>query len=658
MEPIKAFVAHSFTDDDANVVDVILKCLGRVAELHPRFSWEHAAHPEPTLVDDKVRALFADKNLFIGVCTRKERAISPSALSRRLFARTSLTAKESDFEWKTSDWIIQEIGLAIGRDMKIILLIEEGTRLPGALQGNLEHVPFNRNAPEKCFDALLGMIAALSPRVRSASSSAQEAESPSAERSAAQKNPEWTEPKAGWKTEDYELALMHFIATRNASEEQRINELFLASEGGGSEKNRKEWTAYGEYVRITFDRGGNLEKLERLAAESPSNSAITANLAASYSHYEEPAKAARAYERAADTVDDVQGEIRLLGNAVLEYEEAGNKTQALALEIRMRQRCEEAGQGEIDVLKAVKRSAEARKEDEVELAAVERLLELSPGDDDTRFSLAFKYSDMGRDDLAVYHYSRISIGNRTAVAWNNLGVSLNLLGMPIRSVAAYRRSEKLGETLAMSNLAHKFLEAGFLQEAKEVLDTALKIKDHHKNIDKALGTVETAQEAENKKETANHEKAKPMSECYREIGRSLAKPLAISIVGKWKGPNCVLEFAVDGTSLVAIGSYEVAAATGLLSMAILGGHASGLRRVDAEPTRYVVEYRGEIRGRTIFGSVSRERDGEKPKKTSTLLTDNEPSPKVLMWITDAGDKIDVLERVANTEPRRYVFERL
>ena len=119
MEPIKAFVAHSFTEDDAIVVDAILKCLGRVTELHPRFSWHHAEHPEPTLVDAKVIALFADKNLFIGICTRKERVIAPSALTRSWFAKKSLKAKESDFHWKTSDWIIQEVGLAIGRGLKI-----------------------------------------------------------------------------------------------------------------------------------------------------------------------------------------------------------------------------------------------------------------------------------------------------------------------------------------------------------------------------------------------------------------------------------------------------------------------------------------------------------------------------------------------------------
>lgn len=657
MEPISAFVAHSFNDEDAPVVGAILKCLDRASELQPRFSWKDAEHPEPALVDDKVRALFADKNLLIAICTRNERAIEHSALSRPWYARTSLIAKESDFEWKTSDWIIQEIGLAVGRDMTIILMIEEGLRLPGVLQGNLEHVLFDRGAPEKCFDKLLGMIAALSPRPSSAPATAQEAEPPSTAESAAEMYSEFTTPKADWKKTDYEFALWHTIYKRDSSTEGRINEQFLASKEGGNEESRKEWAAYSEYLRIVFDRGGDLKKLEQLSAEFPANSEIIINLAVCYLHYGEQAKAASAYERAADTVGDVAREITILGNAALCHHRAGNKPQSLALETRMRQRANELGQGEIEVLTAVRELAEAKKEDDAQLAALERLLELNPADDETRFSLAYKYSEMGRDDLAVYHYSRIPRANRSRIAWNNLGVSLNVLGLPIESVAAYRKAEGLGETLAMSNLAHKFLDAGFLQEAKDVLDSALKVKDHHKNIDKALGIVENAKEAESKKETANMEKAKPVSEYYRQFGRSLAKPLPIEdIAGKWKAPQCNLDFALDGTSLVATGTYDVSAGIGLLANIMAGGY--GARPTNVPPPRYVLEYRGEIRGRTITGSVSRVKEGEKPKTASTVLTDHEANPTVLMWIADAGDKIYVLERAANSEPRHYEFERL
>lgn len=40
MEPIRAFVGHSYRKEDATVVTSVLACLRRVVELHPSFSWE------------------------------------------------------------------------------------------------------------------------------------------------------------------------------------------------------------------------------------------------------------------------------------------------------------------------------------------------------------------------------------------------------------------------------------------------------------------------------------------------------------------------------------------------------------------------------------------------------------------------------------------
>lgn len=135
-EPIRAFVGHSFTPEDANLVGVILKYLSGIAAINPSFSWEHAENPEPEVVDVKVLGLLADKNVFIGICTRKERVIQPTSLKRPWFFRSLLAAPAEDFQWKTSDWIIQEIGLAVGRGLKVVLLLETGVKTPGALQGS------------------------------------------------------------------------------------------------------------------------------------------------------------------------------------------------------------------------------------------------------------------------------------------------------------------------------------------------------------------------------------------------------------------------------------------------------------------------------------------------------------------------------------------
>ena len=577
--------------------------------------------------------------------------VLPSALSPNWFASGSLTAKKSDFKWKTSDWIIQEIGLAIGRGMKIILLVEENTKSPGALQGNLEYIEFSRNAPEKCFDRLLGMIAALSPRSASTSSTTQEAK-PQGDQDTEPKQPSienhWTTPKPDWKTVDYQLALWWYIMKKNESEEKRITDLYYASGEGGDEEKRKEWSAHRESLHIIHGRG-DLAKLEKYSADLPTNSSIAADLASGYLHYQEYEKAAKAYLLAADTCKDEHKQIKLLGDAALTYLKAGDQSRARELEARMIQQSEKIGQGEVEVLQAKKDFAEQEKDDETALAVLERLIEINPGDIDARFSLAYKYSDTGRDDLAAFHYSRIPPAERKAYAWNNLGVSLERLGMPIKSVAAYKKSEELGETLAMSNLAIKLRDSGFAEEAHKTVYAALKIDGHHENVETTLTSIKNAQDAEDKKEIATYEKAKPISEFYRRYGHSLIRAMAVNIVGKWQSPNCPLELTVAGTVVIATGSYEVPR---------LGLLANPFAKNNSAPLQYIVKYRGIVQGMTIVGTMQCRQADDAPQKITNLLGSTETNPSVLMWIASSGDKIHVLERNAKSDQKIYEFTRV
>src|SRR6266446_519220 len=130
MREIKAFVGHSFAKDDAPVVALYLKYFEQLTGLLPNFSWEHAEAAEPIELAEKVKYKIADKNVFIGICTRKELAISESLLTDLVLRPDCWKGHKRDFEWKTSDWIIQEIGLAIGRGLEVVLLLEEAVRRP------------------------------------------------------------------------------------------------------------------------------------------------------------------------------------------------------------------------------------------------------------------------------------------------------------------------------------------------------------------------------------------------------------------------------------------------------------------------------------------------------------------------------------------------
>ena len=162
MSGIKAFVGHSFTENDTEIVRYFLDLFDRISALGIGFSWEHAEGAEPKVLTEKVLELIEGKNLFIGICTAKETVVTNTRKSR--INKNDLVVEKKACFVKTSDWIIQEIGLAIGKNMKVMLLLEEGIRPPGGLQGNLEYIEFKKDSPEKAFLKILEMIKAINPK--------------------------------------------------------------------------------------------------------------------------------------------------------------------------------------------------------------------------------------------------------------------------------------------------------------------------------------------------------------------------------------------------------------------------------------------------------------------------------------------------------------
>jgi hypothetical protein len=113
MMGIKAFVGHSFNEADKELVRTFLDHFRALSKANAGFTWDHAEEAEAAPLSEKVLAKIQDKNVFIGVCTRSEYAIAHAALKPAPFSKTTLKTTVNDAHWKTSDWMIQEIGLAV-----------------------------------------------------------------------------------------------------------------------------------------------------------------------------------------------------------------------------------------------------------------------------------------------------------------------------------------------------------------------------------------------------------------------------------------------------------------------------------------------------------------------------------------------------------------
>lgn len=660
MNAVKAFVGHSFRKEDQHLVGSILQCLKRVNQLHPNFTWEHAQEPEPEMVHDKVLSMFQDKNLFIGICTKYEKTILETELEKRWYFGGKLAAEASSFEWKTSDWLLQEIGFSVGRGLKIIILLEEGVRPPGSLQGNLEYILFSRDSPEKAYDKLLGMLV---PIITSAKliepTSGQEAQGPVAipEKtempSPTSPGNDWRAPKQDWSAEKYRLAYFQAIREGDDACAESIWSQFRCSDCGARENERLTFAAWVECVKIMMGKGGSINKLETLIqSQTPTHTALS-YLASSYSFFDEHNMAAKIYARAADIADNAGEKINYLADAITSLLKADRADDATKLEAAMSSINIDTIDNRILLIKRKIYICEEKKDNETLVALLEHLLEIAPDDKQMRFKLAYKYSELKKTNLSLFHYLRILPRSRTGTEWNNIGVALDEVGAATKAVSAYREAEQQGETLAMSNLANKLLGAGFLSEAEMLLEKATKIPDYHRNIDANTARVKEIIDEDNEKQESTVRAARPNSEFYRKLGEALLSSQIKSIASRWKSPNCELQVSIKEDSFEAIGIYEES----LLGMSLANLNRN-LGSRDNAPLRKMEHYKGTIKGRAIIGFVSRQRADGASASTSTLLTNYDESPLIAMWLTDDGNTLIAQETSEPNAARIYLLRQI
>jgi tetratricopeptide (TPR) repeat protein len=653
MTQVHAFVGHSFTENDKSIVDKFLRYFDQLSEVLPAFSWAHAEHAEPSIVSEKVLRLLQGKNLFIGICTKKEVVISYEKLAKPLLSEKKLQGLKEDFVWKTSDWIIQEIGLAIGLKLNVILLLEQGVKAPGALQGNLEYIAFDREAPERCFGKVLEMISALSPKTDLMAQA-----KPAARTTANESNEDGLQSdqealivvESDWTQSNYELAYWKAVILDKKEQQHVVSQAYLASDIASSDQAKTSWTAFEDYTHLLFERGGDFVRLKKLAEANPTNRNVSYYLAQIYDQYGDYKKAALAFELSANFPKNSDDELMLLGKAAAAYQSANLPEASVAILDLMRLKVSDCGRKEEVILNALVKVSEVSKDDSVLVSAMERILELDPADKETRFSLAYKYSEMEEEELAAFHYSRIPTHDRSAVAWNNLGVSLDRLGLHSKAISSYRKSEEGGETLAMSNLANKLIEAGFLIEAQRICDAALSRENYHKNIGATLGRLKELPDEEEKSEAELFAKASLKSDFYRQFGAALIKSLPLDIPPAWHGKSGALSCLVDGRHITLTGTYEDRS-TGMTGSG-LRGLMSVTSDADIKPVEWAIQYTGTLHGSAVLGKVSRKRVGT-GQSALTLLGSIDNSQQILMIWNAEQKEFKVLEKDGRGVPSFY-----
>ena len=643
MQSIKAFVGHSFGETDKEVVRKFLDHFRTLESVYPNFMWDHAEEVDLKTLSEKVISKIQDKNVFIGICTSRELAIEEAALSRTIFGK--LKVAEADLKRKTSDWIIQEIGLAIGRDMKLVIFLEQGVREPGGLFGDIEYIPFSRAHPHESFDKFLQVLKKLSPI-----NAATAAEAKPADVKEKSQKPELSnvvsEPSPSWTMENYDEASFHKIIENDSEGLEKINTAFKASifaQGDGL----SEWEGRQEYYRALCGGAADLEKLKKLSAEHPTNRKLLFFVANAYEDYGDHLNAAKKFEEAASHSTDQFGALQNWGRAAVQYAHDGKMPRALELLEKIKTDGEGNPRLNEILVSVVGSLADIEKDEDLQLALLEKAVEEQPGDTAGRFNLAYKHSQTENGDMALHHYMKIPAITRDPTTWNNLGVCFGQIGMSVGAVRAFRKAGEENETLAMSNLGFKLLSAGFIDEAKAECDKAIKLDGYHKNVPLLATRLQEVPEEEKKKLDEALDKVKLKASFYRRLGDAVVLRAPKTVAGKWQSSEYVLEATLNGTAIRLAGSYQRPASPLANALGIGIG-------MPPHTVLQKIEYDGRVRGQIIISTVSRTGDNE----SASLLALGLDKGKALMYFNADGSELHIMENPQSISPNFYVLKRI
>jgi hypothetical protein len=155
--------------------------------------------------------------------------------------------------------------------------------------------------------------------------------------------------------------------------------------------------------------------------------------------------------------------------------------------------------------------------------------------------------------LALHCYvTSLKFGGKKAVANNNLGAALSGLGAPITGTRFYKEASDEGNSLARANLGKKYLDVGFEDEAKKVLESAAAQPDPHPNVSSHLALIPKRNETEEELVGSLTAAGERLANFVPEFIGARLSARAPLIEGEW-----IVEPAGTGTATVGVESGKL-----------------------------------------------------------------------------------------------------
>jgi tetratricopeptide (TPR) repeat protein len=282
------------------------------------------------------------------------------------------------------------------------------------------------------------------------------------------------------------------------------------------------------------------------------------------------------------------------------------------------------------------------------ISYAEASLSVDPLNTDLRFNLAYVYSDINYQKLALLHYKKLMDITKGAVAMNNLGVCYSSLKLKGKSIVSFFKSVEENETLAMGNLAHNYLESGFMNDARKLIDKANKLSAEGIEVNPRVGSA--LQKIKNLEEEENETEKKLLKEAEQErefrvkyseaslINRCIKKN---EIEGPWETPLGELKIDLDEkANSFQIKLHRKVEMTGYgVALALAYGSPQGVKRYE---DRYI-----KIDGNIIALTGKYKIQIDDKEQTTFLGAGKIYDATGYMIINESFDRIEIMEKTTD-----------
>jgi tetratricopeptide (TPR) repeat protein len=542
---MKAFIGRSFDEYDNQLVTKIVEF---IESLDINCGDAKSAKSKP--VEEKITELIDGCDIFVGIFTCDK----PICKEEKETKWHCKPGSETTI-FTTSNWVIQESGFALGRNKKLILLKENGVCELPKLQGNLEYIPFDRNHLEESFLKISQMINDIKNK---AISGATEKSSDGLSKPEETKPEEQKEqPKTEVKDKKAELFRRVYIALWSDKDYEKAWKIFNEEAETTLDEDDKSWLhAYILKTSHSLGDENAFEKLKELAQEKKDEPRVIKQLAYRYKEIGEFKKARDEFLLAAEKydindTDKKEGLVEAYIQAAWCLANDGDKDTSIG-ELKKLLSNPHLQEYRAEIFEAMARISKDKGIFEDFFVYAEASLDNNPVNKQLRFDLAYAYSSNANEKLALLHYKKLTDAIKHSSGLNNMGASYGNLELKGKSVSKYFEAAKENETISMGNLAHAYIDAGFIVDAQNQIDKANKLSTEGIKVNPRVGDAQhkitTLLEEEKKKEEGILFEARKESQYRVKYSNALCSDVKIKknqIDGEWQTSRGILKLIFD-----------------------------------------------------------------------------------------------------------------